>query len=71
MAEDKKNTVVYTLEICFNPDTDEIEYIAEGMDDEDIDITPLSPYNLSSDVTTMFTWEDMELIRKIYNIEKD
>ena len=33
MDKDKK-TVVYTLRICFNPDTDEIEYIAEGIDDD-------------------------------------
>ena len=40
MENDKK--VTYTLRICFNPETDEIEYIAEGIDD-DFNFTPITP----------------------------
>ena len=68
MADDKKNTVTYTLKICFNPETDEIEFIAEGLDD-DFDFTPITPYNIDKDYTTFITSEDMEVIRKIYDIE--
>ena len=70
MADDKKNTVTYTLRICFNPDTDEVEYLAEGIDD-DFDFTPLNPFNLSPNVTQFFTWEDMEAIKEIHNIKED
>ena len=69
MKKDKKGTIVYTLKICFNPDTDEIEYIAEGMDD-DFNFTPITPFNLDADVTPLLTWEDMETIKKLYNIEE-
>mgnify|MGYP005821669417 CR=1 FL=1 len=70
MEKDKKNHVVYTLRICFNPDTDEVDYIAEGIDDE-FDFTPITPYNLDSNITSFFTSEDMETIRKLYDIEKN
>ena len=70
MDDDKKNTVTYTLKICFNPDTDEVEYIAEGMDDS-FEITHISPFNLESDMTNIITWEDMEMIRELYGIEYD
>jgi len=71
MAEDiKKGYMVYTLKICFNQDTDEIEYIAEGLDEDDVAFTPITPYDLSADVTQFFTWEDMETIRKLYDIPK-
>ena len=49
MDKDKKGTVVYTLKICFNPDTDEVEYLAEGIDDE-FDFTPLNPFNLVNNI---------------------
>ena len=70
MADEKKGTVVYTLRICFNPDTDEIEYIAEGFDD-DFDFTPINPFDLELDYTDEVTSEDMEAIQKLYDIEKD
>ena len=70
MADDKKNNITYTLKICFNPDTDEVEYIAEGMDDS-FNFTAISPFNLESDITTIITWEDMEMIRELYDIEYD
>ena len=69
MDKDKKS-VVYTLRICFNPDTDEIEYIAEGIDDS-FDFTPINPLDFESDYTKIVTSEDMEAIQKLYNIEKD
>ena len=68
MNKDKKNTVTYTLKICFNPDTDEIEYIAEGIDD-DFDFTPITPFNIDKDYTPFITSEDMEIIQKVYDIE--
>ena len=43
MEDDKNNKITYTLKICFNPETDEIEYIAEGMDDDDFNFTPITP----------------------------
>ena len=67
---EKKNKSVYTLKICFNPDTDEIEYIAEGVDD-DFNFTPINPFDIDKDYTTIVTWEDMEMIKKIFNIEED
>ena len=70
MDKDKKGNIVYTLKISFNPDTDEVEYIAEGIDG-DFDFTPINPYDLESDYTDIITSEDMEAIREIYNIEKD
>ena len=69
MKKDKKNTVTYTLKICFNPKTDEVEYIAEGIDDE-FNFTPLTPYDLDRDFTPMLTVEDMETIREIYDIDE-
>ena len=68
MEKDKKNTVTYTLKICFNPDTDEVEYIAEGID-EDFDFTPINPFSLSKSHTKLFTSEDMEAIKKLYDIK--
>ena len=68
MSEDKKTKITYTLKICYNPDTDEVEYIAEGMDDE-VDFTPITPYNIDRDYTSFITSEDMELIREVYDIE--
>ena len=67
MDKDKKS-VVYTLRICFNPDTDEIEYIAEGIDDN-FDFTPLSPFNLGVSITKFVTSEDMLVIKKLYDLE--
>ena len=70
MDKDKKGNVVYTLKICFNPDTDEIEYIAEGFDDS-FNFTPINPFNLDKDYTDAITSEDMEAIKELYDIEKD
>ena len=70
MEKDKKNTVTYTLKICFNPDTEEVEYISEGMDD-DFNFTPINPFNLKSNSTTALTWEDMESMKELYNIEEN
>ena len=68
--EKKNNKCVYTLKICFNPDTDEIEYIAEGVDD-DFNFTPINPFDIDMDYTTLVTSEDMEMIKRIFNIEED
>ena len=70
MDKDKKKHVVYTLRICYNPETDEIDYIAEGIDDE-FDFTPISPFNLDKDITHFFTSEDMEAIRKLYDLDEN
>ena len=69
MEDEKKNTVIYTLRICFNPETDEIEYIAEGLDDN-FDFSEISPFDLDRDCSTFFTTEDMEAIKRLYNIEE-
>jgi hypothetical protein len=61
--------MTYTLKICFNEDTDEIEYIAEGYDGDTTNIIPVNPFNLQSDVTEFFTSEDMEVIKELYDIE--
>tara|TARA_R100000700_G_C3171579_1_gene146161 strand:- start:1027 stop:1335 length:309 start_codon:yes stop_codon:yes gene_type:complete len=70
MDNNKKGTVVYTLKICFNPDTDEVEYIAEGMDN-DFDFTEVNPFNLDVDLTPCLTSEDMETIKDLYDFEED
>ena len=70
MEKDKKNHVVYTLRICFNPDNDEIEYIAEGLDDE-FDFTPITPNYIDKSYTEFITSEDMEMIRDVYDIENN
>ena len=66
----KKGYMTYTLKICFNEDTDEIEYIAEGIDDE-IDFTPITPFNIDKDYTTFITPEDMQMIKEVYDIEEN
>jgi|TARA_R100001129_G_scaffold134652_1_gene96090 hypothetical protein len=70
MDKDKKGNVVYTLKISFNPDTDEVDYIAEGMDDE-FDFTPINPLNFDRDYTEIVTSEDMEAIRELFDIDID
>ena len=70
MDNNKKGKITYTLKICFNPDTDEVDYIAEGMDD-DFNFTELDPFNLTRDMTSFFTSEDMEALKKLYDIEED
>jgi len=70
MEKDKKGHIVYTLKICFNPDTDEVEYIAEGMND-DFNFTSINPFDLGVDFSEAITSEDMEAIQKLYDIEKD
>ena len=65
----KNNNVLYTLKICFNPDTDEVIYVAEGLDDS-FDFSEISPYDLDRDCSTFFTTEDMETIKRLYNIEE-
>tara|TARA_R100000664_G_C2742247_1_gene130521 strand:- start:1032 stop:1244 length:213 start_codon:yes stop_codon:yes gene_type:complete len=70
MDKDKKGNVVYTLKICFNRETDDIEYIAEGFDDN-FDFTPIDPFNLDKDYTEVITSEDMEALQKLYDIEED
>ena len=70
MDKDKKGNVVYTLKISFNPDTDEVDYIAEGMDDE-FDFPPINPLNFDSDYTEIVTSEDMEAIRELFDLEID
>ena len=67
MDNDKKGNVVYTLRICFNPDTDEVEYIAEGFDD--MDFTPITPNYIDKNYTEFITSEDMETIKEVYDIE--
>ncbi len=70
MSEDKKNIVVYTLTIKYDKNTDNIEYIAEGYDKEDIDFTPITPFNIERDYTEHITSEDMEMIQEVYDIEE-
>ena len=70
MEKDKNNTVTYILRICFNPDTEVIEYISEGMD-EDFNFTPINPFDLKSDSTAILTCEDMESMKELYNIEEN
>lgn len=70
MDKDKKGNVVYTLKISFNPDTDEVDYIAEGMDDK-FDFTPINPLNFDRDYTEIVTSEDMEAIRELFDIDID
>ena len=70
MDKDKKNLVTYTLTIKYDPDTDNIEYIAEGFDDN-FDFTPINPFDLEKDFTNVITSEDMEAIQKLYDIEED
>ena len=70
--EDKKknNKFTYTLKIRYNPDRDEIDYIAEGIDDE-IDFTPITPFNIDKDYITFITPEDMQMIKEVYDIEEN
>tara|TARA_Y100001963_G_scaffold135158_1_gene196488 strand:- start:5903 stop:6115 length:213 start_codon:yes stop_codon:yes gene_type:complete len=68
MDKDKKNLVTYTLTIKYDPDTDNIEYIAEGMDDY-FDFTPINLDNLTMDNTAIITSEDMETIKALYGLE--
>ena len=67
---EKKGYVIYTLSICYNKDTEDIEFIAEGIDETKMSITPLNPFNLDKDITKFFTSEDMEAIRELYDIEE-
>jgi hypothetical protein len=67
---DKDNKITYTLKICYNPETDEIEYIAEGLDDN-FNFTPISPFDLNTDITSFVTSEDMLAMKKLYDIEDD
>jgi hypothetical protein len=68
MEKDKKNLTTYTLVIKYDANTDEIEYIAEGYDD-DFDFTPLNLDNLTMDNTDIITSEDMEAIKELYSFE--
>jgi len=68
MEKDKNNKITYTLEISYNPDTDEVDYIAEGLDDE-ADFTPITPNYIDKSYTDFITSEDMEMIRDVYDIE--
>jgi|TARA_R100001594_G_C3943492_1_gene241227 hypothetical protein len=68
MEKDKKNLTTYTLVIKYDANTDEIEYIAEGYDD-DFDFTPLNLDNLTMDNTDIITSEDMETIKELYSFE--
>ena len=70
MEDDKNNKIIYTLRICYNPDNDEIEYIAEGFDN-DIDFTPITPNYIDKDYTTFITSEDMQTIKLVYDIEEN
>jgi len=68
MEKDKKNLTTYTLVIKYDANSDKIEYIAEGYDD-DFDFTPLSLDNLTMDNTEIITSEDMETIKELYSFE--
>jgi hypothetical protein len=68
--ENKKGYMVYSLKICINRDTDEIEYIAEGYDDDNVSFSGINPFDLDADITKFFTSEDMETIRLLYDIEE-
>ena len=68
MDKDKKNLITYKLTIKYNPDTDNIEYIAEGYDN-DFDFTPICLDNLNIEHTELITCEDMETIKELYHID--
>ena len=65
--KDKKGYIVYTLKICFNPETDDIEYICEGVN-EDFNFTPIVPFDLDIDITSKLNTEDMEAILELYEV---
>ena len=68
MEDKKNNKITYILNICYNPDTDEIEYISEGYDN-DSDFSTITPFNIDKDYTKFLTSEDMELIKDTYDID--
>ena len=65
--KDKKGYIVYTLKICINPETDDIEYNCEGVN-EDFAFTPIVPFDLDIDITSKQNTEDMEAILELYEV---
>ena len=62
--------MVYTLKIWINKDTEDVEYIAEGLDEDNVTFTGINPFDLDRDVTQFFTSEDMETIKMLYDVEE-
>ena len=66
--ESKKGYTIYTFKICFNEETEEVKYLAEGYDVDDTDFTPFNPFNMNVDMSDALTSEDMEAIMELYDI---
>ena len=67
----KNGSLVYTLEIAFNPDEGTIEYIVEGLEEvSDVSIGAINYSEMPAfiDIEDYFDDEDIELIGDIYII---
>ena len=63
--KDKSNNIIYKLEVCYNPDTDEVEYLKEQLIED--------AYEFSYDVSgvDMFDYWDedsLDIIENSYDI---
>jgi hypothetical protein len=64
----KKGYMIYTFKICYNEETEEVKYLAEGFDEDDTDFTPFNPFDMTMNMTKVLTSEDMEAIKELYDI---
>ena len=64
----KKGYMIYSFKICFNEETEEVKYLAEGFDVDDTDFIPFNPFDMSTNMTKMLTSEDMEAIKELYDV---
>ena len=61
--KDKSSTVTYKLEICYNPDTDTVEYLKESMVDDEYEVT----YSISGfDIFDYWDEESLSTIESSY-----
>ena len=61
--KDKSNIVTYKLEICYNPDTDTVEYLKESMVDDEYEVT----YSISGfDIFDYWDEESLSTIESSY-----
>jgi len=61
--KDKSSTVTYKLEICYNPDTDTVEYLKESMVDDEYEVT----YSVSGfDIFDYWDKESLSTIESSY-----
>ena len=61
--KDKSNTIIYKLEICYNPDTDTVEYLKESFVDDEYLVT----YNVSGfDIFDYWDEESLDTIEDSY-----